>query len=95
MCRYMMWGFSVLYLIALALLAVGTHGFFGQEKDPLAGVFLVPLGLPWNLWMDGLPEPLLPLGAILSPLINLAILVLACRYRHQRSIIENHRGGTP
>lgn len=38
--------FVVLYLLALALLAIGTFGWFGQEQDPLSGVFLLPFGLP-------------------------------------------------
>lgn len=65
--------FTALYVIALALLAIGTFGWFGQAKDPLAGVFLMPLGLPWNLLLDrtGLPGPLV--GTI-SPAINAAIL---------------------
>ncbi|MBX7492284.1 hypothetical protein K3163_03575 [Qipengyuania sp. 1NDW9] len=65
--------FVVLYALALFLLAVGTFGWFGQEQDPLSGVFLMPLGLPWNILGDrlGLGGPLL---AILSPAINAATL---------------------
>ena len=66
--------FSALYVIALALLAIGTFGWFGQEKDPLSGVFLVPLGLPWNLLLDRVFGTDGPLVAILSPAINAAIL---------------------
>lgn len=69
----------VLYLVALVLLLIGTFGLFGQERDPLAGVFLVPLGLPWVVWMDGLPDALLPWVGIFAPLINLAVLALLCR----------------
>ncbi len=29
-----------LYLVALALLLIGTFGLFGQEQDPLSGIFL-------------------------------------------------------
>jgi hypothetical protein len=65
--------------VALALLLIGTFGLFGQERDPLAGVFLMPLGLPWVLWLDDLPEPALPWVGILAPLINLALLALFCR----------------
>ncbi|MBX7533143.1 hypothetical protein K3165_09445 [Qipengyuania sp. 1XM1-15A] len=65
--------FVVLYVLAVFLLAVGTFGWFGQERDPLSGVFLMPLGLPWNILGDrlGLGGPLL---AILSPAINAGIL---------------------
>ena len=72
----MKWAFLVfvgLYLVALLLLAVGTFGWFGQEQDPLSAVFLVPLGLPWNVLADraGLNGPLV---AILAPLLNAGIL---------------------
>ena len=72
----MKWAFLIfvgLYLVALLLLAVGTFGWFGQEQDPLSAVFLVPLGLPWNVLADraGLNGPLV---AILAPLLNAGIL---------------------
>lgn len=65
--------YVVLYLAALALLIVGTFGLFGQAEDPLAGVFLVPLGLPWNILLDrmGLAGPL---AGVLAPLLNIAIV---------------------
>jgi len=49
-CRTVPGVFLALYLIALALLLVGTLGLFGAERDPLSGVFLVPLGVPWRLF---------------------------------------------
>ena len=78
-CR---WGLRILpglYLVALALLAMGTAGLFGQERDPLAGVFLMPLGLPWVLWLDGVGAALRPWLAALAPALNLALLAAACR----------------
>lgn len=33
---------------------------FGAEKDPLSGVFLIPLGLPWNVMLTGAAEVFLP-----------------------------------
>lgn len=65
--------YVVLYLAALALLIVGTFGLFGQAQDPLAGVFLIPLGLPWNILFDriGIAGPL---PAVLAPLANIAIV---------------------
>ena len=65
--------FVALYAIALVLLAIGTFGWFGQEQDPLSGVFLLPLGLPWNVIADklGLEGPV---AAIAAPAINAAIL---------------------
>lgn len=65
--------FAALYAIAAILLAIGTFGLFGQESDPLSGVFLLPLGLPWNILADKLGLE----GAavmVLAPAINLAIL---------------------
>ena len=65
--------FVALYAIALLLLAIGTFGWFGQERDPLSGVFLMPLGLPWNILADraGFANAAV---AILAPLVNAAIL---------------------
>ncbi len=68
-----LWGLAVIFLI------IGTFGLFGQEKDPLSGIFLVPLGLPWVLWTDGLSETLRPFAAFLAPLINIIILTVLCR----------------
>ena len=72
----MKWAFLIfcgLYLVALILLAIGTFGWFGQEQDPLSAVFLMPLGLPWNILADraGFDGPLV---AIFAPLINAGIL---------------------
>lgn len=65
--------YVVLYLGALALLIIGTFGLFGQEQDPLAGVFLLPLGLPWNILLDRMGvEGVMPF--VLTPLLNIAIV---------------------
>lgn len=82
LCKWIIRIAWAMYLVALALLLIGAFGLFGQERDPLAGVFLMPLGLPWVLWTDGFPEPLLPWIATLSPLLNITILTLLCRYVH-------------
>ena len=78
-CQAIVIIFGVAYLLALALLIVGTFGLFGQERSPLAGVFLAPLGLPWNLFLDPLPETLRPWLAALAPALNLLILRTICR----------------
>lgn len=78
-CRMAIGLLGVAYLFALAILVIGTFGLFGQSPDPLSGVFLVPLGLPWNLMLDVFPEPLLPWLAAAAPLLNLAILFALCR----------------
>lgn len=77
MGRVLTWGFwllLVLYVTALFLFAVGTLGWFGQEKEPLAGVFLIPLGLPWVRFLDGFSEGARPWLATLSPALNLLII---------------------
>ena len=42
-CNWVIILFGLLYLVALALLLIGTYGLFGQERDPLSGIFLLPL----------------------------------------------------
>ncbi|KLE34152.1 hypothetical protein [Aurantiacibacter luteus] len=71
--KWLLLVFVALYIVALFLLAVGTFGWFGQERDPLSAVFLLPLGLPWNLIADRLGLE----GAtimVLAPLINAGLL---------------------
>lgn len=83
-CKVILVVFLVLWLIALTLFLVGTIGLFGSERDPLAGVFLVPLGLPWNRATDVFPEQLWPWLAALTPLVNAAALAVACRVLSRR-----------
>jgi len=83
-CRVLLAAFLVLYLAALALLAIGTFGLFGSERDPLAGVFLVPLGLPWNRLIGGFPEAMRPWLAAATPLVNLLGIWLICRATRRR-----------
>lgn len=79
-CRLTLTAFCALYVMALALLALGTFGLFGSEKDPLAGVFLIPLGLPWNLWLDGLHDSMRPWFAAAAPLGNVLVIWMLCRF---------------
>lgn len=71
--KWAFWILVTLYAAAFLLFLIGTYGWFGSEPGPLAGVFLMPLGLPWNLIGDriGLASPAL---GILSPAINACIL---------------------
>jgi hypothetical protein len=71
--------FAVLYAAALAIFLIGSFGLFGQPRDPLAGAFLIPLGLPWNLAVDAAPEPFWPWLAAAAPTLNLLLLVGLCR----------------
>lgn len=77
-CRVAIVIFGTAWVAAIALLLIGTFGWFGQEKDPLSGIFLMPLGLPWSLFLDGLPNTMKPWGAAFAPGINLALLMLIC-----------------
>jgi hypothetical protein len=78
LCRIAVIGLSLIYLAALALFLVGIVGWFGQEPTPFAGVFVLPLGLPWNHWIDLLPEGIRPTAALLTPLLNIAIVAALC-----------------
>jgi len=71
--------FAVLYGLALLLFAIGTWGLFGQARDPLAGVYLMPLGAPWVWLLDAFSDRALPWMAAMCPAINLALLVLLGR----------------
>jgi len=78
-CRILPWLFGLFWLGALALLTIGTFGLRGQQRDPLSGTFLLPLGLPWNLVLNVFPpEPRLWLAAF-APGLNLAIIAMLCR----------------
>lgn len=76
--------FGMLYVFALAIFLIGTFGLFGQDRDPLSGVFLIPLGLPWNRFIDVFPEALWPWFAAGAPAINLLILIVLHRYFGRR-----------
>jgi hypothetical protein len=73
----------VLYLLALFLFLAGYLGLFGSEQGPLAGIFIVPLGLPWIRFVDVFPEPLWPWLAACTPLVN--IMLLYGLYRYSRT----------
>jgi hypothetical protein len=77
-CRTTLTIFALLYAIAVFLFLIGTFGWFGQETDPLAGVFLVPLGLPWNLFLDTVPDPLRAWAAAAAPLVTILIIGVIC-----------------
>lgn len=81
-CRIVTWAFLGLYVLALLLFLVGTFGWFGSPQGPLAGVFLAPLGLPWNLLLDPVPEAIRPWLAATAPLLNFTILKALCARFH-------------
>ena len=80
-CGWLILVFAGLYIVALPLFAIGYFGLFGSEPTPPAGVFLVPLGLPWIYLLDSLPVPQSGMlwAGLLAPLINLLLLWSFCR----------------
>jgi hypothetical protein len=78
LCRWFANTFLVLWLLALALLVIGTFGLFGQDRDPLSGIFLIPLGLPWNRFIDLAPEGAWHWLAAFAPGINVVLLRVIC-----------------
>ena len=77
-CRIIVGLFLAAYLLALFVFLVGTFGWFGAARDPLSGVFLIPLGLPWNLLVERFPEPFWAALAAAAPALNLVLLRLIC-----------------
>lgn len=73
MMKGVFWIFLALYVLTLLIFLAGTYGWFGQEKDPLSGIFLMPLGLPWNVLGDRLGAPGFITG-LLAPAVNAGIL---------------------
>jgi hypothetical protein len=77
-CRIALLIFTLLYAGALLLFLIGTFGWFGQERDPLSGVFVIPLGLPWNLMLDAVADPVRAWAAAAAPLLNVLLLGALC-----------------
>jgi hypothetical protein len=84
MCRLFKWAFAVASWPPFFLLAVGTWGWFGAERDPLSGIFLILLDLPWNLFIDSFGEGSPAVLAALAPTLNLAILFSICSALRRR-----------
>lgn len=83
------WIFLVLYAVALLIFLTGTFGLFGSAKEPLSGIFLVPLGFPWIMLSGIAGDAAEPWLAAASPLVNLAILRWLARWAASRR--EGHR----
>lgn len=94
MCNAFKWSFAAAYALALFLLAVGTWEWLGAERDPLSGIFLITLGMPWTLFTGSVGE-FDPFGgvspavlAMLAPAINLAILFSICSTLRRRRALS-------
>lgn len=77
--------FALLYLAALAYTAVSATGWFDFAPAPLAGVFLVVLGLPWTLAAAWFPDHWQPLVAAAAPLVTLVALWSYCHWPRRRA----------
>lgn len=78
--RWFFWTFATLY--ALAALVYFASALSPEGSDPLSGIYLIPLGLPWLLVIDAVRGGDGQGGAwlvILSPAINLGLLSLVAR----------------
>lgn len=84
-CKVAFGIFLAAYILALFLFLVGTFGCFGETRDPLSGIFLIPLGLPWNLMIEVFPETFWLWFAGAAPAVNLILLRLACGSTGRRS----------
>jgi hypothetical protein len=84
LCRMMVRSFALLYLAALAYAGISATGWFDFAPAPLAGVFLVVLGLPWTLAAAWFPDPLQPLVAATAPLVTLILLWTYCHWPRRR-----------
>ncbi|MEZ5801112.1 MAG: hypothetical protein R3D29_12420 [Nitratireductor sp.] len=80
-CTWILRLFAVLYLIALAVWAIGTFGWFGVEPDALSAVYVILLGQPWTRVVDLFPEAAWPFLTALTPAVNLGLIFALCRWR--------------
>ena len=80
-CRVVQVAFLLVFLGALFIYAAGNLGWFGAETDPLSGVFLIVLGMPWVLFpLDTfIDQAYWPVVAMVAPIVNLAIIRWLCR----------------
>lgn len=79
LCRYVVVAMIIAYALALALLAIGTFGLFGQERDPLSGAFVLMLGFPWIMVIDRLPGGMQALAGLAFPALNILLIRFLCR----------------
>ena len=84
LCRITVRAFGLLYLAVLALQGISALGWFGFAPKPLAGVFLVVIGLPWTLAAAWFPDSVQPLVAALAPLATLVLLWTYCHWPRRR-----------
>lgn len=84
LCRMVVRAFGLLYLATLAYAAVSATGWFDFAPAPLAGVFLVVIGLPWTLAAAWFPDQWQPFVAAAAPLMTLILLWAYCHRPRRR-----------
>lgn len=84
LCRMTVRAFGLLYLGVLALQGISALGWFGFAPAPLAGAFLVVIGLPWTMAAAWFPDALQPLVAALAPCVTLVLLWTYCHWPRRR-----------
>lgn len=84
LCRMVVRAFGLLYLAALAFTGISATGWFDFARAPLAGVFLVVIGLPWTLAAAWFADPLQPLVAAVAPAATLILLWSYCHWPRSR-----------
>ena len=84
LCRMVVRAFGLMYLAALAYTAISATGWFDFAPAPLAGVFLVVIGLPWTLAAAWFPDAWQPLVAATAPLVTLVLLWAYCHRPRRR-----------
>jgi hypothetical protein len=84
LCRMVVRAFGLLYLAALAFTGISALGWFDFAPAPLAGVFLVVIGLPWTLAAALFPDQWQSLVAALAPLVSLVLLWTYCHRPRRR-----------
>ena len=78
-CRVGLVLYAIAFGLSLIVFAAGTWGLFGADRDPLAGIFLIPLGFPWSLVLGFAPDPFPFWLGIAAPALNLYILYHLCK----------------
>lgn len=68
--------YGALCIFALWLIPASLNGWFGAERDPLAGVFAIALALPWSLPLSMLGGLGTGLGMILVAFCMLLNMVI-------------------
>ncbi|MCB2051875.1 MAG: hypothetical protein KDE63_10640 [Novosphingobium sp.] len=85
--RYVPWAYAVICIAAFIILALGSPALAGGDADPLSGVFVFLLSLPWILLTDLFGEVSLVViivCAIGAMLLNFLILRRLVRRFHPR-----------